>query len=86
MADGELLVKSDFGQVVFDISDTYVAGEPLDCQYKLTELITPAGGDWVGLFRVGWTNAKSFIARQGAPCIGADQCETGEKTCIVKFE
>ncbi|XP_028975803.2 calcium-binding and coiled-coil domain-containing protein 2 isoform X3 [Esox lucius] len=54
-------VSTTFAQVVFqNIPHSYTPNVPVTCCYTLTSAIQPNPRDWVGIFKVGWSNTKDY--------------------------
>ncbi|KAL0984236.1 hypothetical protein UPYG_G00138900 [Umbra pygmaea] len=54
-------LSTTFSQVVFqDIPHSYPPNVPVICCYTLTSAIQPNSRDWVGIFKVGWSNKKDY--------------------------
>lgn len=61
-----IVESSDYAQVVFeDVRETYSNLKPLECTFILNELLqNEQSDDWVGIYKVGFSNCSQFICNQ----------------------
>ncbi|XP_067003771.2 calcium-binding and coiled-coil domain-containing protein 1 isoform X2 [Anabrus simplex] len=68
MNSESLLTQSQYAKVIFhDIADTYPTDSDVCCQYSLTVGVTPAHGDRIALYRVGWSSVQEYLLFEWAP-------------------
>ncbi len=54
--------RPDFAKVVFqNIAETYPTEAHVECKYIITASLTPTSRDWVGLYKVGWSNSRDYV-------------------------
>ena len=46
---------------------TLITGRSLACIYQLTKAIKPSTRDWIGIFKVGWSSTRQYMAFDWAP-------------------
>lgn len=64
MEDLVLVEAKDYAQVIFeDVSECYSINQPLECVFSLNELLKADSADWIGIYKVGFTNYKEFICK-----------------------
>lgn len=65
MEDIVLVQSQDYAQVVFeDLEESYPECQDLECAFTLNELIKIEHADWVGIYKVGFTNCKDFVSKK----------------------
>ncbi len=51
--------STDYAQVVFDdVKDCYSYDKPLNCVFTLNSLLKADKSDWIGIYKVGFTNCN----------------------------
>ncbi|RNA08855.1 tax1-binding 1, partial [Brachionus plicatilis] len=71
MEDIVLVQSQDYAQVVFeDLNESYPENQDLECVFTLNELVRVENADWVGIYKVGFTNCRDFVCKKE---INADQ-------------
>jgi hypothetical protein len=65
MEDIVIVESKDYAQVVFDdIKECFGENQPLECTFTLNELLKVDKTDWIGIFKVGFSNSKDFLCTQ----------------------
>ncbi|XP_072030316.1 uncharacterized protein [Amphiura filiformis] len=81
--DDSVMTTSDYAQVVFqDVQECYQPGHSITITYMLTQAIKPSSRDWVGIFKVGWSSTRQYLAFDWAPI--PPNWETG-KICTQRI-
>lgn len=54
--------STDYAQVVFDdVKDCYSYDKPLSCVFTLNSLLKADKSDWIGIYKVGFTNCNEHV-------------------------
>jgi hypothetical protein len=62
MEDMVIVESKDYAQVVFeDVRECYTERQPLECLFNLNELLKVDDTDWIGIYKVGFSNYKEFV-------------------------
>lgn len=65
MEDLVMIESKDYAQVVFDdVKECYSENQHLECLFNLNELLKADSSDWIGIYKVGFTNYKDFVCKQ----------------------
>ncbi len=65
MEDLVIVESKDYAQVVFeDVRECYIERQPLECLFNLNELLKVNETDWIGIYKVGFSNYKDFVCMQ----------------------
>ena len=53
--------------VFYDVVNPYLTDADIFCRYSLTSAVTPAPGDRISLFKVGWNHVNEELTSELAP-------------------
>ena len=65
MDDIVVVQSQDYAQILFeDLNESYPESQDLECLFSLNELVKIESTDWIGIYKVGFTNCKDFMCKQ----------------------
>ncbi|CAF1053420.1 unnamed protein product [Brachionus calyciflorus] len=65
MDDCVMVQSQDYAQVIFeDLKDAYTENQDLECLFSFNDLVKMDSSDWIGIYKVGFTNCKDYICKQ----------------------
>jgi hypothetical protein len=65
MEDVIIVDTKDYAQVVFEeVKEFYSEKQTLECYFHLNELLKAKENDWIGIYKVGFSNYRDFVCMQ----------------------
>lgn len=65
MEDLVMVESKDYAQVVFeDVKECYSENQDLECLFCLNDLLKADASDWIGIYKVGFSNYKEFFSTE----------------------
>jgi hypothetical protein len=65
MEDLVIVDSKDYAQVIFDCtSENFADNEPILCKFTLSGLFEAKQSDFIGIYKVGFTDFQDFLAKK----------------------